>query len=217
METRKIDIFLFITVFLLLNSCGYKKRDFFQQMNNPIEDVKMDSNSYFIKSFNFSSRPTKINGRDYWELNNSPESYFPLSGYLRYYNNMVFIVPNGYETDSFREYKLFDFNAQKNSSWKIVHRLRNGSQFGDSVVFLNNRILSRKRDTIYYFSLTTFFARENNNQYLYDVPVFNLAVSKRYGIIDITESDIESRAINYRLQLLPRKIFSKIKHPYIKI
>jgi len=205
MENKNKLVFIGILCVALL-SCHDPKRDFFLGMNSSVKDVPIHPGFYFIKSFELSSQTTVINGNNYWALKNSPDSYFELCGYLRNYHNAIYAIPLLYNNDAPKEYKLFDFNAKQNASWKAVYRQEKNKQYGDSVVLSHVRI-NKRSDTVYTFRLHRFFISNNKKGYLYNDPVFDLDVSKKNGIISITKLNSMLSDFDYKLVIFPTQSF----------
>jgi hypothetical protein len=172
----------FFFIGILIAGCNDERRDFFQKMN-PVKDIKIDSNSYFIKSFSLSHRPTKINGGQYWLLSSSNSSYFCLSGYLRKEKGTIWIVPVINNGKEFLETKLFDFHAVIGHSWKSVSEVRqNGARSGDLITL--KQIRKSPKDTVYTYELRPYFQFTETR---YNDKIFVIDVSKDYGIISITQ------------------------------
>lgn len=206
MTKNRIAIF---AIALLVSACGKQKRDFFYNMSDHFEDVEVDSQFYFIKSFGLSPMSTKINGIDYWALKNDEKSYFKLQGYLRRLNDSIMLVPFNNKGGSGEE-KLFDFREKKGETWKVTLKTTEYYNSGDSVLLSN--ITKISGDTIYLYRLRPFIFYKKNQKEEYYGPIFNLEVSRHNGLISITKLKAGRPGFDYKAILYPKQSFIKDKH-----
>lgn len=202
---RKNNLYLLIMLPFVIG-CSSPKRDFFQNMHENFDDIKVDSSFYFIKSFTFSQNPTSIGGIEYWRLRSSEESLFSLSGYLRKLNDSIMLIPeNGKQ--NMVERKLFDFRSNKGSHWKVVRGFRGASSFvGDSVVFSDVKV--SKGDTIYSYAMHSFMYNGYEKRTRSTGRVFILEISRRNGIISISKLRADGRALSFKATLFPVQSFT---------
>jgi hypothetical protein len=211
MSRKEINIVatIFIVSFLGLQCRTHKNqsRYFFNGMKPSYPDIKIGSNSYFLKSFGISSKATTIRSAQYWKLS-CGNALFYLSGYLRMLNDSIIFIPIDYNpnVEKIPTYKLFDFNARINNSWKIYYNKETKPTMGDSITYLGGKIIYR--DTLFQYSIVPFFLNRKHDGYQEFGPTLKLEVSLKNGITKITREGIGlHNGIEYQAELFPKQRF----------
>ncbi|SFT13294.1 hypothetical protein SAMN04487890_11212 [Mucilaginibacter polytrichastri] len=175
-------------------------------MNSSYIDMKINDNIYFVKSFGLSDSSYLIHWNRYWKIK-SGNAFFYLSGFIREKKSTILFIPEAYRNNLFNisEFKLFDFNAKANDSWKIIYDKDNEKSIrGDSITFIGKKVI--KNDTLYRFSMVKFSFNSEKHKNNYAGNTLFLEVSKQNGIVKITKYDLLQR-IDCQAILYPKERF----------
>lgn len=207
-KRNKVLVHLIQILIAAVSLCGCsKRRSFFVGMSDKIQDIKIDSNFYFLKSFGLDFESKNILYKNYWKLHNDNNSYFKLSGFLRKVQDTIKILPDGFDDDHPAEYDLFILTEKQIChSWIAISKLEKNVLRGDSIV-LSNVIYANKLDTIFNFTLYPFVYGRSNHKFEYYDPIFEVGVSRKNGVINIKSLSSNRRVFKYEAILFPKQLF----------
>jgi len=193
-----------IVVLLLGISCTSKThRNFFIEMKPSFKSFITADSVYFLKDFQISNTPEKIEGAKYWEIRSDKKSIFYIAGFARQINDSIIIKP---PDSKGKKYKLFDFAAAFNDSWNVIWNDDPRVLYGDSIVYKG---LKSKDESIYTFDLYPYFFYTKNQTRELTEYWFRINVSEKYGIIDIvaSRSSLSRLDTSFHVILFPNEKF----------
>jgi hypothetical protein len=203
-------ILYFVMTVTILSCTKNPKRTFFKNMKRAYSDLKIDSSEYFLKDFGVSSNAEKFKGDFYWRIKCRKGSLFYLSGLIRMIDDSIILVPLDATPFESIQYKLFDFSAATNSSWKTLFESRGNMIYGDSIVYRS--VHEEKDDSVFNFCLYPFyFYKKTNNRSYFDY-MFLINITKSKGLLNIITVDSFSGDTLFYTTLYPKvKIIDKRK------
>ena len=180
-----------------------EKRTFFTEMKPSYYNIQLDSLK-LMGHFGLDSAGKNIDGHTYWHMNNQPDELMHLNGYVRFYQNAIFIRPEFLKDNKPElgpEQLLFSFNIKDiNKRWFVNYSRDQHLASGDSVAFVDVKYDTNDGDTIFvYIIKRALFSLKTHEEVLkVNFPEAVVRLNKTIGFLNSSFTNgIDTIAVSF--------------------